>query len=144
MNTTNQETYEETEMSHEAYEAHEAAYADDHEAQTAESVETAETAEYDVELPDMSYAQLEQLKEAAIAKQREQREKERDADVNTIKVLVARHGLKWRDIKPTKAATSKVAPKYRNPETGDTWTGRGRAPLWIRDFSAEEREQFLI
>lgn len=141
MNTTNQETYEETEMSHEAYEAHEGAYAVDHEAQTAESVETAE---YDVELPEMSYAQLEQLKEAAIAKQREQREKERDADVNTIKVLVARHGLKWRDIKPTKAATSKVAPKYRNPETGDTWTGRGRAPLWIRDFSAEEREQFLI
>jgi DNA-binding protein H-NS len=35
-----------------------------------------------------------------------------------------------------------VAPKYRDPESGVTWTGRGMAPLWIRD--AEDRTQFLI
>lgn len=29
------------------------------------------------------------------------------------------------------AAASTVAPKYRNPETGDTWSGRGRAPKWV-------------
>jgi len=33
------------------------------------------------------------------------------------------------------------APKYRNPETGETWTGRGKPPLWIRD---KDREQFKI
>ncbi len=32
--------------------------------------------------------------------------------------------------------------KYRNPETGDTWTGRGRPPAWIAD--AKDREAFLI
>ena len=25
----------------------------------------------------------------------------------------------------------KVAPKYRCPTSGDTWTGRGRAPAWV-------------
>ena len=25
----------------------------------------------------------------------------------------------------------KVAPKYRCPISGDTWTGRGRAPAWV-------------
>ena len=27
----------------------------------------------------------------------------------------------------------KVAPKYRCPTSGDTWTGRGRAPAWVVD-----------
>jgi DNA-binding protein H-NS len=35
-----------------------------------------------------------------------------------------------------------VAPKYRDPESGVTWTGRGLAPVWIRD--AEDRTPFLI
>lgn len=30
---------------------------------------------------------------------------------------------------PKKGA--KVAAKYRNPETGHTWTGRGRQPKWV-------------
>jgi len=28
-------------------------------------------------------------------------------------------------------AGKKVAPKYRNPATGDTWTGRGLKPKWL-------------
>jgi len=120
-------------MSHDEYEVIE-------DVQTADVAETED--EFQVELPEMSYAQLEQLKEAAIAKQREQREKERDADINTIKVLVARHDLKWRDIRVAKSVATKVAPKYRDPVSGVTWTGRGRAPLWIRD--AEDRDAFLI
>lgn len=34
-----------------------------------------------------------------------------------------------------------VAPKYRNPATGETWTGRGKPPRWIAD---QDRDQFLI
>lgn len=30
----------------------------------------------------------------------------------------------------------KVTPKYRNPVSGDTWTGRGRAPKWVNDICA--------
>ncbi|CBW76497.1 H-NS-like proteins (plasmid) [Mycetohabitans rhizoxinica HKI 454] len=31
-------------------------------------------------------------------------------------------------------------PKYQNPKTGETWSGRGRAPSWI----GKNRERFLI
>ena len=34
-----------------------------------------------------------------------------------------------------------VAPKYRDPATGATWTGRGKAPKWIAD---KDRAQFAI
>jgi len=39
-----------------------------------------------------------------------------------------------------------VAPKYRHPETGDTWTGRGKAPRWITEAegAGRKREEFLI
>jgi DNA-binding protein H-NS len=34
----------------------------------------------------------------------------------------------------------KVAPKYRNPDNaGETWTGRGRQPRWVRAALAEGR-----
>ncbi|MGD7248155.1 H-NS family nucleoid-associated regulatory protein, partial [Ralstonia pseudosolanacearum] len=31
-------------------------------------------------------------------------------------------------------------PKYRDPKTGATWTGRGRAPAWI----GKNRDKYLI
>ncbi|WP_154394650.1 H-NS histone family protein, partial [Burkholderia pseudomallei] len=34
-----------------------------------------------------------------------------------------------------------LPPKYRNPMTGETWCGRGRAPKWM---SGSPREAFLI
>src|ERR1700692_4701938 len=37
---------------------------------------------------------------------------------------------------------SKVPPKYQNPKTGATWTGRGSAPAWIADV--KDRAKYLI
>ena len=39
-----------------------------------------------------------------------------------------------------------VAPKYRHPVTSATWTGRGKAPLWIveAEKNGQPRQQFLI
>ncbi len=28
----------------------------------------------------------------------------------------------------------KVKPKYRHPETGETWSGRGVHPTWMREY----------
>ncbi|GJH26952.1 H-NS family nucleoid-associated regulatory protein [Caballeronia novacaledonica] len=36
---------------------------------------------------------------------------------------------------------SDVQPKYRDPDTGATWGGRGRAPQWI---VGKDRERFLV
>ncbi len=35
----------------------------------------------------------------------------------------------------------KVAAKFRDPETGKTWSGRGREPVWIK---GKNREEFKI
>ncbi|MFY3175268.1 H-NS histone family protein [Achromobacter xylosoxidans] len=39
-----------------------------------------------------------------------------------------------------------VEPKYKHPKTGETWTGRGKAPRWLAaaEAAGERREQFLI
>ena len=35
----------------------------------------------------------------------------------------------------------KVAAKFRDPETGKTWSGRGREPTWIK---GKNREEFKV
>ncbi|MFZ5525899.1 MAG: H-NS family nucleoid-associated regulatory protein [Pseudomonadota bacterium] len=39
-----------------------------------------------------------------------------------------------------------VAPKYRDPATGNTWTGRGLQPKWLKAAQAEGKklEDFAI
>ena len=52
-------------------------------------------------------------------------------------------GTAARERKST--AGTVVAPKYRDPTTGQTWTGRGKPPKWIANFTKEERiEKFSI
>jgi len=40
----------------------------------------------------------------------------------------------------------RLPPRYKNPETGATWSGRGRPPRWIVDAEAQgrKRDEFLI
>jgi DNA-binding protein H-NS len=44
------------------------------------------------------------------------------------------------------AAKKTVAPKYRHPETGETWSGRGKPPRWLVNAEAAgaDRASFLI
>ncbi|WP_429322334.1 H-NS histone family protein [Paraburkholderia sp. GAS448] len=42
--------------------------------------------------------------------------------------------------KKSKAAKSKLPPQYRNPDTGDEWSGRGRTPGWLA--SARNPDKF--
>ena len=47
---------------------------------------------------------------------------------------------------PRKGAQSASPPvKYRNPETGETWSGRGRMPKWmaLAQERGHGREEFL-
>lgn len=64
----------------------------------------------------------------------------------TVRQLIAEFGLTQADIFPAGRAKSPlkgntVAPKYRDPQTGATWTGRGKPPLWIAN---QDRTQFEI
>jgi DNA-binding protein H-NS len=44
--------------------------------------------------------------------------------------------------KATASAKGKLPPKYRNPKTGETWSGHARPPLWIKNV--KDRTKFLI
>lgn len=65
---------------------------------------------------------------------------QRDARTQAIaqvKALMAEHGLTLSDLsaKPAKAKAAggaKVAAKYRNKATGETWSGRGLQPRWLK------------
>ncbi|WP_296660765.1 H-NS family nucleoid-associated regulatory protein [Paraburkholderia sp.] len=105
-----------------------------------------------------------QLKIAKLQKQAAAiAEKQTSIGLERIRDLMHKHGLSLADIesfvgkkrgrKPsvkvgngmTKSAGKKmqtVAPKYADPKSGATWSGRGRAPAWIRDV--KDRTRFLI
>ena len=85
---------------------------------------------------------------AALQAQREEvRKNELKNVVDQVRRLVAEYGLSEQDVFPparggrSSAAGSKVAPKYRDPATGATWTGRGKAPKWIE---GQDREKFAL
>jgi DNA-binding protein H-NS len=91
-------------------------------------------------------AQLEKLhKEVALA-----REKEVAQAVAEIKQQIADYDITAEELgfpaPGTKGAKGKarkpgLPAKYRNPKTGETGSGRGRAPGWL---AGKNRERFLI
>ncbi len=48
--------------------------------------------------------------------------------------------------KPKKRAKRTVAPKYRDPKSGVTWSGRGLTAKWLaeKEKAGAKREEFLI
>jgi len=95
-----------------------------------------------------TYKDLLKQREALEQQISEARRRELSDAVAQVRGLVAEYGLTAQDVFPsgraaTRSSTSgtKVAPKYRNPATGQTWTGRGKAPKWIQN---ESREKFAI
>jgi DNA-binding protein H-NS len=68
---------------------------------------------------------------------------ERAGVINQIKSLMAEHGVSVADLasgrpgRPPKigiaepGTTRKVAAKYRDPDTGESWSGRGLKPKWL-------------
>ena len=73
-----------------------------------------------------------------------------------VKALMAEHGLKASDLggktgsapkSAGKAKTgAKVAAKYRNGATGETWSGRGLHPRWLKAAMAggKKIEDFAV
>ena len=85
--------------------------------------------------------------EALTKKIHEVRQLERTDAISKARALISDHELTQQDLfggtknSQKVKAPGKVAAKYRDPETGATWTGRGKAPLWIVD---KDRTQFAI
>lgn len=90
-------------------------------------------------------AQIEQLQQQAAA----QRESELAGAVQQIRDLMQEYGITVDDLqsKARKGAASKGTAKktgtvqFRDPQTGDTWSGRGRMPNWL---SGKDKEKFRL
>lgn len=73
----------------------------------------------------------------------------RKAEIATAKEkiwdLMDAFGLTVRDLDRSRHQSAKprtkVAAKYKDPATGQQWTGRGRAPKWLE---GRDRSEFLI
>jgi DNA-binding protein H-NS len=69
---------------------------------------------------------------------------ERASVIAQVKSLMSQHGLTVADLSartPTAQAKtrtgSKVPAKYRHPATGQTWSGRGLHPTWLKQALAD-------
>jgi len=62
---------------------------------------------------------------------------EKPVAVQEVNRLIERFGLTAREIHlPSHLKGVKVSPKYINPSTGETWSGRGIQPRWVRHWLA--------
>jgi len=96
--------------------------------------------------------------EALSKRIQETRIKHRDAGIQMIKETMSELGItaemlgfyavstvpastkKQHKTFPAKRVFGPVEPKYRDPKTGSTWSGRGKPPRWLGD----NKDEFLI
>lgn len=61
---------------------------------------------------------------------------ERQQAITQIKTLMAEYGLNTADLSARAARKTgtgaKVAAKFRNKATGESWSGRGLQPRWLK------------
>ena len=63
------------------------------------------------------------------------REQDRAATIEKVRALMSEYGLSVSDLstkRAKKTGGAKVAAKYRDKATGDTWSGRGLQPKWLK------------
>src|SRR5215207_3795111 len=101
-----------------------------------------------VDLDGMTVQQLTALIAAAEAKRRDKFEEAKAALRTEMERKAAELGISpgelfaqagrqaatgqgTRGRKPRRDVGAKAAVKFRNPETGGTWSGRGRPPRWL-------------
>jgi DNA-binding protein H-NS len=93
-------------------------------------------------------AKLQELlaRKEALEREIEQTKREERAEaIAKVRSLMAEYGLTLADLSGAKPArksgapTGKVAAKYRDQATGDTWSGRGLQPNWLKAALAAGR-----
>ena len=78
-----------------------------------------------------------QIKEAVL--------REKADGIAKAKLIIEQYDLTASDLFSRKAGArssgGKVAPKYRDPVSGNTWSGRGLAPKWL---AGKNKADYLI
>ena len=68
--------------------------------------------------------------------------------IEAARAMIDSYGITAKDLgldkvkaKSGPKSGNKVSPKYRDPATGATWSGRGKTPRWI---NGADRSQYAI
>ncbi|MBT2792994.1 H-NS histone family protein [Paraburkholderia strydomiana] len=87
-------------------------------------------------------AQLRAQQEALNKQLAEARERETLLVLNEIVQKMGEYGITVSELTGRKVGVQSNEPeaKYRDPVSGSTWSGRGRAPAWI---AGKDRDEFL-
>ncbi|WP_043202610.1 H-NS histone family protein [Paraburkholderia acidipaludis] len=67
---------------------------------------------------------------------------ERENVLEEIMRKMSAHRITLDEIRGRPAASPGLAAKYRDPATGNEWSGRGRPPRWITE--SPDRSRFLV
>lgn len=94
-----------------------------------------------------TYLELKAQADALAQQAEEARLAELDSIIAAMREQIAEYGITSEQLfgrrrAAASAARTPLAPKYRDPKTGATWSGRGKAPRWIA--GAKNRDRFLI
>lgn len=100
-------------------------------------------------LEKMSYAELSDLRGQVDRLMVEKQNSERVALRQKLADMAKEHGLTLDEVLGKgRRGKGSVAPKYRDPKHPEnTWTGRGRMPLWLvaaTKGSKAKKDDFLI
>jgi len=73
------------------------------------------------------------------------KQQQRAQAIDKVRELMSQYGLSVADLaarNPVKKGKTgkKVAAKYRNSKTGETWSGRGLQPKWLKAQLAAGRK----
>jgi len=90
-------------------------------------------------------AKIEELK----AQAEQVKAEEKAQSIAMAKTMISAYGITARDLGLDKAGQgksgpkvgNKIAAKYRDPQSGATWSGRGKTPRWI---NGADRSQYAI
>jgi DNA-binding protein H-NS len=103
---------------------------------------------------NLTSTELDELIKASTARKNEEIAGARASFLDEVKTKAASLGMSLADLvglgsgKAAKSQTPRTTttPKYRDPETGATWSGRGYPAKWITDYEAKgrKREEFAI
>ena len=77
------------------------------------------------------------------------KEEEKEQAIAMARTMISAYGITAKDLgldKMVKAKSgpkvgNKIAAKYRDPQSGATWSGRGKTPRWI---NGADRSQYAI
>ncbi|HEX7684084.1 MAG TPA: H-NS histone family protein [Trinickia sp.] len=91
-----------------------------------------------------TYKELLARKQELDAEIEQARKIEAEQALATVRETVAAFGFTADDIFGTRRKSrgaSQIAPRFRHPETGETWGGRGPRPRWLK---GKDPEQFRV